>query len=389
MEGALDRGKIVLSRMGLRPKDVVVAAALVFVAVALCLDIAIRNDPISVDFHTYLAAAQVGLRDGWSNVYDQAMVAMQQKELVPGQISQPFISPPTVALIAAPLAALPYNAAYVVWAFITFLAFAAALAWAGTSRGLARWIAVAGALSPWWVMHAVNVGQVVPLVAAGTVLAWRLMRDRRDVLAGVALLAILLKPNTASLVPVALLFAMRWRVLASWLVGTLAVTLVVVLLIGVDGIGSYVTQLRQPMPPGGDNLTLHGALDVTGAVATVLRLAIVAVVVAAAYRWRHSPGLVLPVAIVGSLIISPYLHGSDLCMLSAAAWMVWEERPALTWRAGLAAGWLLASPYLYLRGMGPELKQWPWLEFALLVAMVLAAWWPLTTRAASRSRAPA
>jgi len=379
----------VFSRVNVRPRSVVVVLAFAFVAIALFLDVAIRNDPISVDFHTYLAAAQVGLRDGWSNVYDQALVALQQKDLVPDQISQPFISPPTVALIAAPLSVLPYNVAYVVWAFLTFLAFAVALAWAGVSKGWSRWIAVAGALSPWWVMHAVNVGQVVPLVAAGTVLAWRLMRDRRDILAGVALLAILLKPNTASLVPVALLFAMRWRVFASWLAGTAVVSVLILMTIGVDGMTSYISQLRQPMPSGGDNLTLHGALDVTGVVATLLRVVIVGAVLAAAYRWRRSPGLVLPLAIVGSLIIAPYLHGSDLCVLAAAAWMVWEERPVLSWRLPLAAGWLLASPYFYLRGMTPELRQWPWLEYALLAALVVAAWWPLTTRAASRSRAPA
>ena len=106
--------------------------------------------------------------------------------------------------MTAPLARIPYDIAYVVWAVLLFAAFAAALIWAGVSRGWGRWIAVVGALAPWWVMHAVNVGQVVPLVAAGTVIAWRLTRERRDLLAGIALAAILLKPNTAILVPFAL-----------------------------------------------------------------------------------------------------------------------------------------------------------------------------------------
>jgi len=237
-------------------------------------------------------------------------------------------------------------------------------------------------------MHAVNVGQVVPLVAAGTVIAWRLMRDRRDVLAGVALLAILLKPNTTSLVPIVLLVAMRWRVFASWLAGTAVVAIVVLATLGFDGLASYIAQLQQPMPYGGDKLTLHGALDVTGAAAAGLRLIIVGAVLAAAYRWRDSPGL-LPLAMTGSLLISPYLHGADLCVLSAAAWMIWEERPMPSWRVPLAAGWLLASPFFYLRGLSPELRQWPWLELALLLAMVVAACRPLTARAAFWSRAPA
>ena len=375
---------------------IALALGLAFVALALILDVAIRNDPISVDFHTYLAAAQVGLRDGWNQIYDQGLVAVQQQAIapqdagwMPAQISQPFLSPPTVAFLTAPLAGLPLGIAYAIWAVFTFGAFALALAWAGVSRGWARWIAVIGALTPWFVMHAVNVGQVVPLVAAGTVVAWRLLRDRRDVLAGLALLTVLLKPNTAVLVPFALLFAWRLRAFAAWLLGALAVMVAVMLILGVDGVSAYLSQLQQPLPTGADNLTLHGALDATGTSAMVLRVLIVGAVFAAAYRLRATPGLVVPMAIVGSLIVAPYLHGSDLCLLAAAAWMVWEERPALNWRVPLAIGWVLASPYLYLKGFSPELKHWPLLEIALLLALVIGAWWPLTLSADSRTRAPA
>ena len=272
---------------------------------------------------------------------------------------------------------------------VLFAAFALALVWAGVSRGWGRWIAVVGALAPWWVMHAVNVGQVVPLVAAGTVIAWRLTRERRDLLAGIALAAILLKPNTAILVPFAFLFALRYRAFAAWAGASMVVLVVVLLTVGTDGMAAYVTQLRGPLPKGADDLTLHGALSATGALATVLRVLIVGAVFAAAYRLRRSPGLVVPLAIIGSLVISPYLHASDLCMLAAAGWMVWEERPTLAWRVPLAFIWVLASPFLYLRGASPHLRQWPWLEIALLLALVIAAWWPLTAWADSRRRAPA
>jgi len=117
----------VFSGVKIDPNRVALSLAFAFVALALVLDVAIRNDPISVDFHTYLAAAQVGLHDGWSHVYDQGMVALQQKELVPQQVAQPFISPPTVALVTAPLAGLPFGVAYTVWAFAIFAAFALAL----------------------------------------------------------------------------------------------------------------------------------------------------------------------------------------------------------------------------------------------------------------------
>jgi hypothetical protein len=123
--------------------------------------------------------------------------------------------------------------------------------------------------------------------------------------------------------------------------------------------------------------------------ATALRIVIVGAVLASAYRLRRSPGLVIPLAIIGSLLVSPYLHGADLCMLAAAGWMMWEERDSIGWRALLAAAWFTASPFLYLRGDSPELTQWPWLELILLLALLAVVWQPLTGWAASRRRAPA
>jgi glycosyl transferase family 87 len=359
------------------------------VAIAFATDLVYRNDPIGVDFHTYLAAANVGIQQGWSHIYDQGLVAIEQSELLPNGRVQPFLSPPFVAWLAAILASLPYNTAFVAWAAFSLLAFAAALAWSGVSTGPARWIAVFGALAPWWVMHAVNIGQVVPLVAASTVVGWRLIRDENDIAAGVVLSAILLKPNTAVLVPAALLFAGRYRAFLSWSGSAATIFAVGALTLGSHGISEYVSQLTGPLPTGADNLTIHGALGLSGPLELALRVLVVGAVLVAAYKLRRSPGLVLPVAIVGSLLAAPYLHGSDLCLLSAAAWMVWEERPTVNWRVPMALGWLLASPFLDMFGLTPKLNQWPFLEFVLLGALIVVAWRPFTGAADLRTRAPA
>jgi hypothetical protein len=364
--------------------------ALGIVAIALCIDVLHRNDPIGVDFHTYVAAGQVGLEQGWPHIYDQVMVAVEQVELSPTHKVQPFLSPPSVAFVTAPLGYLPYDVAYVAWAVFLLGVFAAALAWSGVSTGWSKWIAVLGALSPWWVMHSVNVGQIVPLEAAGCVIAWRLMRERRDVLAGLALATILFKPNNTILVPFALLFATRLRLFASWAGAAVLVLIVELLTVGTGGLSQYVTQLRGPLPQGADELTLHGALAATGTFAAALRIVIVGAVLAGAHRMRSSPGLVIPLAIVGSLLISPYLHASDLAMLAAAGFMTWEDKPSLAWRAPLIVTWVAASPYIFDVGWGPHLKRWPLFEIMLLVVLLLAAWWPsLTAGVTSRRRAPA
>ncbi len=366
-----------------------IGLAVLAVLAALAVDIVHRQDRTGIDFHTYLAAAQVGMQHGWAHIYDQQIVAQEQKRLVPYLWSQPFLSPPTAAWLVAPLSGFSYDSAYNVWALFNFAVFAGALAWAGVGGGIGRWIAVAGALSPWWVMHAVNVGQVVPLVAASTVVAWRLLREKHDVAAGLVLAVILLKPNTAVLVPLVLLMAGRHRAFVAWSGAAAAIALVGALTLGSHGISAYAAQLVGPLPSGADGLTLHGAFGVVALMATVIRMAIVAAVLAAVYRLRGDVGLVIPAGILGSLLVSPYLHAADLCLLSAAGWMVWQERSGAIWRSALATLWVLANPYLFIGGAAPTLIRWPLFELGLLAAVVLSAWQPLTAGADSRSRAPA
>src|SRR2546425_864925 len=179
---------------------------LAIVLVALALDVLNRYEPIGIDFHTYLAAARVGMERGWSLIYDQNLVAIEQKWLVPDQIAQPFLSPPTDAWLTAPLIPLPYWVAYWIWAAITLAALGAA------------------------------VGVVIALVAFG--------------------------------------------------------------LMGSQGVSAYLSQLRGPLPEGANNLTLEGAFGVGGWLATALRAGIVLACLAAAFRLRHTPGLVIAVGAI-------------------------------------------------------------------------------------------
>ena len=373
-----------------------VPLALVIVLIALALDFWNPSEPIGIDFHTYEAAARVGVHDGWSHIYDQSLVAAAQKELVPGQIAQPFLSPPPTAWLAALLVPLPYWPSFYLWAGFTLVAFALALLWSSRDRGLVRWVGATAVLAPWWVLHAVHLGQVVPLVAAGVVLSWRFVRERQDVAAGLALALLFVKPNTAILVPLALLVAGRYRLFAMVAALAAAVAVIALVTMGTAGISAYLSQLTGTLPSGADSLTLERALGVSGPIALGLRVIIVALSLIVAFRLRGSPGLVIAAGTLGSLLVAPYLHGSDLCLLGVAAWLVWEERPALVWRLPIAAGWLIASPFVFLSTVGPNLDRWPLIELALLAALVLGAWRPgrireapLTGEAELRRPAPA
>src|SRR5260370_765606 len=181
--------------------------ALAAVLIALALDFGNRTEPIGIDFHTYEAAARVGLRDGWAHIYDQALVAAEQRNLVPDQATQPFLSPPPVAWLAAALAPLPYWPAYYVWATFSFIALALALLWASRERGLLRWVTAAAVLAPWWVLHAIHLGQVVPLVAAGGGVAARPVPARHNPFWPGPPALLLLQSQTARFLPLPLLVA--------------------------------------------------------------------------------------------------------------------------------------------------------------------------------------
>ena len=348
--------------------------ALVAILIAILVNFLNRQEPPGIDYHTYKAAAVVGLEQGWSLIYDQDLVARAQIKLDAGEVAQPFLSPPTVAWLVTPLVPVPYSPSYYLWSLLTLAAYVAALAWAIPSRGLQRWILVAAAVAPWWVLEAVRVGQVVPLVAAGMAVSWRLLRENRNVAAGLALSLLLLKPNTAFMVPFAVLAAGRVRAFAALSTAGAVLVVVALLTVGGDGAFDYWSQLTGSLPTGADALTLERALGFQGQAITALRIVIVVAVLIAAFRLRHSPGLVLAAGILGSLIAVSYLHASDLCLLAVAAVIVWEERPVLAWRIPVAAGWLLTSPYVGWIRFGLPLQRWPLLELAFLVGICVIAW---------------
>jgi len=323
-----------------------------------------------VDFHTYFAAALVGLQHGWVEMYDQGLVRSVQGNLVPNQFTQPFLSPPVDSWLTAPLTALPYGVALSIWASVLLLALVFSLGWTSSYKGLSRIAAVAVAMTPWWVLLAIYVGQVVPLVAAAILVAWRLVKEDREVAAGLVLSVLVLKPNTALLVPFVLLAAGRWRVFVACAAASGVVAGLSIIAVGFEGVGDYMGSLSR-LPGGASALTLGGAFGLSGTIALVVRAAIVLAVLGAAFTQRGRPGLAMAMGAIASLLTAPYLHNSDLCVLVAAAWIVWHEAPI--WRAALVAMLLAASPYLLERNLGPSLQGWVYIEAAFLAGLVATA----------------
>jgi glycosyl transferase family 87 len=344
------------------------------VLAAMVVDFGNRPQPAGIDFHTYLAAARLGASSGWSHIYDQGLVAAQQAILAPAEHVQPYLSPPPVAWLASALIALPFSSAYAIWAIVSISALAAAVAWSAPGGAQARAFAALLVTAPLWVLQAGYLGQVVLLVAAAIVVAWRLLRDHHEVAAGLVLALVLLKPNTAFVVPLVLAVSGRYRILVAFSLAAAAVAGAALLTVGTHALDTYFSQLLQP-PPGTNAVSMEAALGVSGPPALALRLAVLGVVLASAWKSRTSPGHVMALGVLASLLVTPYLHVCDLCLLAAAGWIVWEERPTLMWRVPLAASWVIASPFVDISGLGPTQNRWPLLELLWLAALLATAHW--------------
>jgi len=295
---------------------------------------------VSNDFRLAYAAALVGLREGYGRLYDLSAQRSAILGLGQGFNPQPFISPPPLAWLVTPLTVLPFTAALVTWSVLLI----AALLWTWYLLAPGDGLAKAAHLMLWVgvfpVAFGVMVGQPGALVAAAVATAWWLIRAERPVLAGLALSLLVLKPQLALLVPVALLVAGYRKTFVSWLVASVVIGVVAVAVLGVDGVARYRDVLAQTQTAAWDitrRYSISGPLGL-GLALRAAELAVLAVTVVAAWRQRNSLERVIAAGIVGSLLFTPYLGFQDFLMLfvadcwspstrsSSSPWSCWRSR---------------------------------------------------------------
>src|ERR1700674_3968077 len=98
------------------------------------------SDHFHNDFTFYLAAARVGLAQGWPSIYALHPQQVELDAIGSGiKIAElaRYISPPPVAWAALPLTVLPYPVAY--WTWSALLLIALVLTWRFASPGHGRW----------------------------------------------------------------------------------------------------------------------------------------------------------------------------------------------------------------------------------------------------------
>jgi alpha-1,2-mannosyltransferase len=317
--------------------------------------------PTTTDFVSFYAAGALADSGTPALAYDEAShLAAEERAAAPGIRYQFFNYPPVYLLLCAPLARLPYLAAFVLF----------------ESVGLALFIAVAcgilGERSPevlcallalpivWWNF---GLGQNAFLTAA-LFGAATLLVERRPFIAGLLFGALCYKPQLAILLPVALVCAGAWRAVAG---AALSATALVLLSLAAFGSDTWLAFLRAVIAaPGmyqsgrivfGGMANPFGAARLVGAgPALAYGLQAAATLGAAGivgWVWRRRLSLPSRAAMLAAAIpvAAPLSLLYDLVLGAvAAAWLVADRRSPAA--AGYEPAALVALYPLLLDGRG-------------------------------------
>lgn len=180
-----------------------------------------------------------------------------------------FIQPPPAALLLAPLAALPFPIARIVWGvFMGFCGWLTCLfmVWIARELGLAPlstacWTLFWG-FSP-LLLQTIRTANSAPLMACAIGLSgWGILRNRTAPTVLSMIVGALFKGTNILLVPI-LFFAKRWRIIAWGLIASILVNAVTIALLGHEPYLEFLTEIlpttRIP-DPFDENISIFGLL---------------------------------------------------------------------------------------------------------------------------------
>lgn len=232
------------------PRALMGAVALAFV---LFLVSSSGSDAVSGrvggDYPAFYAAGRIVLDDP-DALYDVDVQTERQADLLGDQPEGSvmyFAYPPYVALLYAPLAALPYTLSYAVHtALMVGLVVVALARLRPLIPLLDRWFeqGVIAAILFFPMFRGLTGGQTTALVLLLVAVGVRALADRHDVVAGLAFAGILFKPQYAlAFLGVSLLIG-RWRVVAAGAAGAILLFLVGAAVQGWGWLGPWSEQVR-------------------------------------------------------------------------------------------------------------------------------------------------
>ena len=301
-------------------------------------------------------------RDGrWADLYDlRAQYSRTQAIVADAPVYLPIESPQT-ALLVAPLAALSFSAAFLVWTATIVGAYAGCcwFLWREcTPLHDRRYELIVAAVAFPGLFSVVLHGHTSFVALACVVASLAALRRDWRFAAGFALGLIVFKPHWWLAVAAVFLVAGEWRVVIAAVVAAAAETAVTFLAVGGSVMSAYWTALRtlpkiaallEPRP--GDSLKgLFHVLVPSERVALTLYVATALVTLILSARiWRSAAPFELRASsvLLATILVSPHVNSYDLVLLGPAVFLIasWlresdeDPRPA-------ALGWLLVALFI-------------------------------------------
>jgi hypothetical protein len=312
------------------------------------------------DFYVYYLAAQLGRAHGWSVIYDPAVFLPPVTAAVGKPL--PFLNPPELAWLVAPLSFLPYSLAAWIWTGVLVAAFVLVWYLAVPGGRLLRLIHGVGAAVLLPVFVSILFGQVSLVVVAAITMSWWLLSRGRPWLAGLALSALILKPQMAFLVPFALLLAGYARVFLAWLAVSVPLAILTLLATGTTVFDHISESLRLVSGAAGSiQSSLLRQLPLSMAIVGIVIVLGLSVLIV----WRgrsSSPSSPIAIGLISSALVSPYINFYDLSALVLAGWLILRLNPP-RWQQGVTLG-------MYVPLCGAPI--WPLFTLACLCGWLLS-----------------
>ncbi len=302
------------------------------------------------DFPSFYGAGSIVARGDGDRLYDPALQAEVQADLFGDDTGFLYFAyPPYYAYPYAALSVLPFRVAFLVHALLLIVALWLAIQLAApllprllasTDRKIA---ALAVLLASYPMLRSVLGGQNTPLTLLLIVAVWRFAEDERDLAAGLALSALLYKPQFGLSLLVFVVVARRWRIVKWWAFGAAGLYLAGAAMLGLGWVQDW---LEQVAPFNDVNLAVNGDLMVSAAgwwqnllgqpEAFVLAgLSIVAAAAVAAVFWWRRGLTTVAVAMAAPVIVivAPSALYYDAALGLVAFGAAIESKTATGWYA--------------------------------------------------------
>jgi hypothetical protein len=246
----------------------------------------------------------------------------------------PLLSPPPIAVLFRPLAAMPNELGVYVWWLATIAVLVAVILWMLRERPILVGLAVLVLSVP--IVYQIGVGNLNGLIVAGIVLGWWLLTRRREVAAGAVFALMTAFKITPGVFLWWLITQRRWTAIKAFVATGLLVLATSVLGAGIQAHLDYLGIIRQTAVAGTTYLSLAGAARYVGLPVEIANLLPTAsLVVGALLIWvlRDRPGWAYVVAVLTMIAGSPVVQITWFTILlgalAPAIWPMISERQAM------------------------------------------------------------